>query len=301
MQGANPNPPPAHRKPTKVVRMRIGAALLSADPSGLSPTAELARKEKSLEESLTMRWYVGDKKNKWVGAMKTILKAMLVAGAALAVTTGAHAATVIYNFGIIADTAPKTTGDLGQTATYTVSGLSVTASAFGLAGNGTADHLYGKGNGGDENGLGMTNDPSGDHEIYFREGFVQLDLGALVGKVIANQIFAAFNSTTSGETWTIYGTNTAGAVGSAILPSTKTVIATGGSESVNTLLTGGFQYYDFVSSTGAGGANGGNVLLKSLTVTPRGVPEPETWALMTAGFGGMGAMLRRRRGQAAGA
>jgi hypothetical protein len=29
------------------------------------------------------------------------------------------------------------------------------------------------------------------------------------------------------------------------------------------------------------------------------VPEPETWALMIAGFGGLGAMLRRRRAQAA--
>ncbi|WP_394762955.1 PEPxxWA-CTERM sorting domain-containing protein [Phenylobacterium sp.] len=34
-----------------------------------------------------------------------------------------------------------------------------------------------------------------------------------------------------------------------------------------------------------------------LTVTPNGaaVPEPETWALMLAGFGGLGAILRRRR------
>jgi hypothetical protein len=47
----------------------------------------------------------------------------------------------------------------------------------------------------------------------------------------------------------------------------------------------------------AGGASGGNVLLKSLTVTP--VPEPGTWALMIAGFGGIGAALRRRRTQVA--
>jgi hypothetical protein len=28
-----------------------------------------------------------------------------------------------------------------------------------------------------------------------------------------------------------------------------------------------------------------------------GAPEPAAWALMIAGFGGAGAMLRRRRGQ----
>jgi hypothetical protein len=230
--------------------------------------------------------------------MKTILNALLLAGAATVLATGANAATVVYNFGLIADTAALTTDDLGLTATYTLSGLSVTASAFGPAGT-AADHLYGKNLGGDETGLGMTNDPSGQHEIYFGKGFVQLDLNALLGKVQANSIFAAFNSTTGGEQWTIYGSNTAGVVGSATLPTTKTLIATGTNiESVNTLLTGGFRYYDFVSTVAAGGASGGNVLLKSLTVS---VPEPDTWALMIVGFGGLGAMMRRRRAQVAAA
>jgi hypothetical protein len=34
-------------------------------------------------------------------------------------------------------------------------------------------------------------------------------------------------------------------------------------------------------------------------VTGGGVPEPATWGLMLVGFGGLGAVLRRRRGQAA--
>jgi hypothetical protein len=225
--------------------------------------------------------------------MKTVMKTILLAGAAMAMATSASAAAVVYNFGLIADTAALTTGDLGQVATYTVSGLSVGAAAFGPS----SDHLYGKNLGGDETGLGMTNDPSGQHEIYFGKGFVQLDLNALLGKVNPNSIFAAFNSTTGGEQWTIYGSNTAGTIGSATLPTIKTLIGSGGSESVNTLLTGNFRYYDFVSTVAAGGASGGNVLLKSLTVTP--VPEPETWALMIAGFGGIGAALRRRRTQVA--
>jgi hypothetical protein len=220
---------------------------------------------------------------------------MLFAGAAMAVATSAGAATVVYNFGAVADTLAATTGDLGQTATFTLSGLSITAAAFGP----TSDHLYGKNLGGDEIGLGMTNDPTGQHEIYFGKGFVQLDLNALVGKVKANSIFAAFDSTTGGEQWTIYGSNTAGTIGSATLPTTKTLIGSGGTESVNTLLTGGYRYYDFVSTVAAGGTSGGNVLLKSLTVTP--VPEPSAWALMLVGFGGLGAMSRRRRARASAA
>ncbi len=35
------------------------------------------------------------------------------------------------------------------------------------------------------------------------------------------------------------------------------------------------------------------------SVTPGGVPEPGTWAMMLFGFGGLGAVLRRRRGQVA--
>ena len=127
--------------------------------------------------------------------MKTILKTLLLAGAAAALATGANAATV-FNFGLIADTTPLTTGDLGATATYTISGLSVFAAAFGPNNtNGTPDHLYGKNLAGDEIGLGMTNDPSGEHEIYFGKGFIQLSFSNNANK---NAIFVAFNSTTGG-------------------------------------------------------------------------------------------------------
>ena len=230
------------------------------------------------------------------------MKTFLLACAAMAVATAANA-TVVFNFGTIPDNVipvvnpvAKATGDLGQYAFFTVSGLTVEASAFGPAstsGSHPADHLYGKNLGGDENGLGMTNDPSGEHEIYYGEGFIQLDLSALLGKVDPSKIFATFNSTTNGEQWTVYGSNTAGTIGSAILPTVKTLIGSGTNETTTEQLTGGFTYYDIVSTVPAKGSNGGNVLLKALTVTP--VPEPGSWALMIAGFGGLGALARHRR------
>jgi hypothetical protein len=46
----------------------------------------------------------------------------------------------------------------------------------------------------------------------------------------------------------------------------------------------------FIPDPGDRTDNSGGV---SLSITP--VPEPGAWALMLLGFGGMGAMLRRRR------
>jgi hypothetical protein len=48
----------------------------------------------------------------------------------------------------------------------------------------------------------------------------------------------------------------------------------------------------------AGGSSYGQSRLGSITVGTGAVPEPATWAMMLVGFGGLGAVLRRRRGQA---
>ena len=53
---------------------------------------------------------------------------------------------------------------LGTTHNYTAGGATITAAGF--AGSFTAPTaLYGKNLGGDERGLGLNNDPTGEHEI----------------------------------------------------------------------------------------------------------------------------------------
>ena len=79
---------------------------------------------------------------------------LCVALIALSASTAANAATSI-NFG-------TPSGNLGNTHVYTSGGLTVTASGFITAAN-AATALYGKNAGGDEVGLGLANDPSGDN------------------------------------------------------------------------------------------------------------------------------------------
>src|ERR1700682_4750850 len=63
---------------------------------------------------------------------------------------------------------------LGNTSPFTSNGVLITASGF--TANGTPGDLYGKNLGGNEVGLGLTADPTGDHEIYVGTDFIQLNL-----------------------------------------------------------------------------------------------------------------------------
>ena len=55
------------------------------------------------------------------------------------------------------------------------------------------------------------------------------------------------------------------------------------------------------NASGVGAENVQSVPTLSITLRADGVPEPATWALMIGGFGGLGAVMRRRRGLAAAA
>ncbi len=216
------------------------------------------------------------------------MKLAILAGAAV-LAAGAANAAVTFNF-------DSPTGNLGDTHTYTESGLSIVASGFSAKKSGMTLHptaLFGKQDGGDENGLGLNNDPTGDHEIHFGSGFVQLDVSDLFGKVNPNSVDFTAGSTTNGEEWEVFGSNTADSYSGAgpIEP-----LLTGNYETPVALPDfGTFKYYDFVEKSDPGG-QGDNFLISEITAVPTAVPEPATWAMMLVGFFGLGGVLRSRRG-----
>ena len=205
--------------------------------------------------------------------MRKMLLALAAATAATALATGASAAIISYNFGL-------PSGNVGTSETYTSGGLSVTA--YGFTASNNAQSLYGKNAGPGETGLGFVNND--DHEIGIFEGYVALDVSGLFGKIAGNTLTFTMGSTTDGEQWSVYGSNTLNSVG--------TFLFSGGDMNAHNLTgLGAYKYYDFKSTSWSGG---GDVLLSTLSATTA-VPEPAAWALMLAGIGGMGAMLRRRR------
>jgi hypothetical protein len=215
--------------------------------------------------------------------MRNLMMGLL--GATALVIASAANAVINVDFG----SAP---GDLGTDHTYSTGAGTVVASGFDdifFSGD-----LYGKNFGGDEQGLGLADDPSGQNEIYSGSSefgsFIQLDVSGLFGSVGLAQFF--MGSTTNGEGWFVIGSNVDGCGwicgdGSTYLP--------GSDEGTlhNLPGWGKEQYYDFYS-TGTNGETFGNVLLGGLVLTP-GVPEPGTWAMMLLGFGALGIAVRRGR------
>jgi len=213
----------------------------------------------------------------------------LMAGVALCAASAASAAVNI-DFG-------SQPGNLGPTATYTSAGLTVIATGYSDGFNFSAQtDLYGKNAGGDEQGIGLVADPSGEDEIYWGSShlgaFIELDVSALFGLVTNGQFF--MGSTTggfpAGEQWIVYGSNSAGCgwfcAGASV---------NGFDENTHDLFNfGTYKYYDFYSLGTSGNGAPGNVLLGGLVLTPS-VPEPGTWAMMLLGLGAIGAAMRRKR------
>ena len=206
----------------------------------------------------------------------------LVGAAAIAITTPANAVVTI-DFG----SAP---GNLGPDRDYTAGGFTVTAS--GYADNDVDGDLYGTNFGGDEQGLGLAADPTGQNEIYVASAgsgaFIQLDVSSILNSVSMAQFF--MGSTTLGEGWLVYGSNTdACGIGCGVL------LLSGNDELVLRPLSdwGTYSFYDFYA-TGTSNNPHGNVLLGGLELTPS-VPEPGTWGMMLLGFAGLGLVMRRSR------
>jgi len=186
------------------------------------------------------------------------------------------------------------TGNLGPTHDYAgTAGTIITATAFGPG----SPSLFGKGLGGDENGVGLTNDPSGEDEIT-TGSFIQLSLANI--NFAANSVNMSFlaDSTTAGDTWQVFGSNTAGGLGGTLLASC--VGSDGPGNSCEQLTTvngaGNFKFLDVTAAAG-------NVLLSE--VDTRAVPVPIVGAGLPgviaacAGLLGLARYRRRRRQQIA--
>jgi hypothetical protein len=232
------------------------------------------------------------------------MKAMTLAAAAglagaLFLLTPAHANTV-WDF----STPP---GDQGLTHAYIGDDTTsqITASAFGPAAGctpastGTCPHLFGKNLGGDENGLGLTNDPTGDNEIT-TTSFIQLDLTKLTLTSLTMSFSA--NSVTNGETVVVIGTNIAGTLGSGTIPGGSSVFSctilgpgNGCEGTFNIDNAGSFKFLDVTASEDAS-----NVLLHTVDASVA-VPGPIAGAGLPGLILATGSLLAwwRRRQQIA--
>ena len=174
-----------------------------------------------------------------------------VVGLGLLGMTGAHATTANFPF-----TSP--TGDLfSNTHTYTNNGVSITAVGHtGTVGATTTDtgnvDLYGKADGGDENGLGLTNDASGDHEIT-KGSYIELETTGL------SSLTFQMGSSTGTDAWAVWGCSS-GLTGC-------TDLLNGDDESSHTLTS---SDADFIFTET--GNYPGNVLLGDVSVSTTPLP-----------------------------
>ena len=182
-------------------------------------------------------------------------------------------------------------GNLGPTFNYVGSaGTVITATAFGP----NSPSLFGKILGGDEDGVGLTNDPTIENEIT-PGSFIQLSLANI--NFALNSVNMSFmaDSATAGDTWQVFGSNTAGVLGGTLLGS---CVGSGGPGNPCEALTtiNGAGNFTFLDVTAAAG----NVLLSEVNTTA--VPGPIVGAGLpglVAACGGLLALARRRRRQVA--
>jgi hypothetical protein len=212
----------------------------------------------------------------------------VIAGLTLGTSSLVFADTFTFNV-------PANT-NLGNTHTFVFDGANIVASGFFQNNIGT--NLFAKSGG--ENGIGLTRDPTGDNEIWYKsesKDFIQLDLTDALNKGLTNLQFE-MDSTTDGEQWQVSACTTAGTLcsnGSSLI---------GSGEGAFIAMPANFglshPYLDFISYGCQGGnqnsCGGDNVLLTAISATPGKVPEPDSIVLLsTVVLGLAGFAIRRKR------
>jgi hypothetical protein len=215
-----------------------------------------------------------------------LFTAVFTALAALSVP--ASAAVLDWNF-------QDHLGALPNTQTFTAGGLNLTARGFTSSDAGTA--LYGKNGGGDENGLGLANDTSGDHEIT-GGNFIEIHLTDILQFLTPDGFTFQMGSTTQNEGWRVYGTQDGDPFSLANLLASST--DPGGQEGFHSLAGNYDNYLFFYSGLGVNQCGSGcnaNVLLRNFDATLAQTPLPGALGLFAAGLLGLGGLVRSLRKQ----
>ena len=232
-----------------------------------------------------------------VGVMKQtkLLAAVGFAGLLFAQTSAR--ADVVFDFATLGPDSPP---PLGTTQTFTAGGITITAAGFNYApatGTYTATNLFNKSEGADEHGLGLANDPRGDFEI---SGLTGTNPGVgLVRIQLPTGLPAGFsfqmNSTTNGEGWEVFGSNSPTPLLSSLTP-----LAGGngtGTDELTHNLNTNFLFYFFLYDPSTLTTDNTNVLLHDVDVL---VPLPGALPLFATGLAGLVLLGWRRKWAAAG-
>jgi hypothetical protein len=172
----------------------------------------------------------------------------------------------------------------GSSQVFDSNGINITAFGYLTSGS-VLTALFDKNSGGDETGLGLKRDPSGQDEIT-TDDFVQLDFADPNYQLEISSAHLVIDSVQQGDGWILYGSNTQGVLGARL--------SSGGSGTDNSPINilPYLSTYTYLSVT----AKSANVLLDNVVMDAIVcTPEPATFALVGMALLGLGAMLKKLR------
>jgi hypothetical protein len=219
----------------------------------------------------------------------TVAAAALSAGVlAVGMAGAAHAGTITWDMSNGVGNPGMAVGTTQNITACGGCGITISAAGFTNSGLGTPTNLFLKNLGGNEVGMGLTDDPSGENEITGANVVVVNFSNAITfGNLVSASFDIKFGSTTDNESWIVFGSQT-GAAGSFL-----TQVAAGNDQGVHSGLAL-FNFYMVESTSPPPFGGGSNVLLSEVSGVSM-VPEPQTWAMMLLGFVGLGFAFRHKR------